>query len=45
MCRPEIADEVGKRLVQKAEEMTAYFDLKCKITAEYKIAKTWAGAH
>ena len=44
-CLPEIAEQAGKRLVEMAQLTTQQFEMNCPITAEFKVAKTWAGAH
>lgn len=44
-CRPEIADDVGKIIVQSMAEAGVLFNLRLPIAGEYKIGKTWADTH
>ena len=44
-CLPALAEQAGKRLVEMAQLTTQQFEMNCPITAEFKVAKTWAGAH
>jgi DNA polymerase I-like protein with 3'-5' exonuclease and polymerase domains len=44
-CRPEIAEEVGKACVASIEEAGVAFKLRCPLTGEYKIGKTWRDTH
>jgi DNA polymerase I-like protein with 3'-5' exonuclease and polymerase domains len=42
-CRPEIAEQVGEILVRHAKEAGEHFGLKCRLDAEFKIGRSWAG--
>lgn len=44
-CRPEIAEDVGKACVASIEEAGRAFNLRCPLTGEYKIGKTWRDTH
>jgi DNA polymerase I-like protein with 3'-5' exonuclease and polymerase domains len=41
----EIADEVGKLMVESFEEAGRYFNFRCPITGEYKVGNNWAETH
>jgi DNA polymerase I-like protein with 3'-5' exonuclease and polymerase domains len=44
-CSPAIAEEVGKACVASIEEAGRAFNLRCPLTGEYKIGKTWRDTH
>lgn len=44
-CSPDIAEEVGKACVASIEEAGRAFNLRCPLTGEYKIGKTWRDTH
>jgi len=41
----EIADEVGKLMVESFEEAGRCFNFRCPITGEYKVGNNWAETH
>jgi DNA polymerase I-like protein with 3'-5' exonuclease and polymerase domains len=44
-CSPDIAEEVGQACVASIEEAGRAFNLRCPLTGEYKIGKTWRDTH
>ncbi len=44
-CRTELAEIVGKESVLAMEQAGESFELRCRITGEYKIGKSWAETH
>jgi hypothetical protein len=42
-CRPEIAEQVGKIMVQHAKEAGEFYCFKVPLDASYKIGLSWAG--
>lgn len=44
-CRPAIADEVGKILVQAMVKAGEHFNFRCPIDGEYKIGRSWYDTH
>jgi DNA polymerase I-like protein with 3'-5' exonuclease and polymerase domains len=44
-CRPEDAEEIGRLTVKAMEQTTDYYKLKCPITGEYKIGRSWNDTH
>lgn len=44
-CRPEIAEEVGELIVWSIEKAGKKLKLRCPLTGEYKIGKSWAETH
>ncbi|MCS5550007.1 MAG: DNA polymerase [Gammaproteobacteria bacterium] len=44
-CAPEHADMIGTKVVQAMEATTQYYNLRCPITGEYKIGKSWHETH
>ena len=44
-CKPEIAEEVGKLIVQSMEESGKFFNFKCPITGNYSVGNNWAEIH
>jgi DNA polymerase I-like protein with 3'-5' exonuclease and polymerase domains len=44
-CSPEIAEIVGKTGVQCIQEAGEFYSLRCPLTGEYKIGKSWRDTH
>jgi DNA polymerase-1 len=44
-CSPEIAEIVGKTGVQCIQEAGEFYGLRCPLTGEYKIGKSWRDTH
>lgn len=42
---PEFADITGKACVKSIEEAGQYFKLRCPVTGEYNVGKTWRDTH
>jgi DNA polymerase I len=43
--REDQAEQVGKLGVQAIEEAGKFFDLRCPLTGEYNVGKTWGDTH
>lgn len=44
-CRPEIADEVGRLVVQGMRDAGTFFAFGCPIDGEFKIGNNWKDTH
>ena len=44
-CSPDDAEEIGRLTVKAMEQTTEYYKLKCPITGEYKIGRSWNETH
>ena len=44
-CKPEHAEDIGKEVVKAMEATTDYYNLKCPITGEYKVGRSWNDTH
>lgn len=44
-CRTEIADDIGKIMVQAIEDAGNELGSKCPLTGEYHVGKDWSGTH
>ena len=44
-CAPNLSKIVGDTFVQSIEKVTKDFNLKCPMTGEYKIGKSWKETH
>lgn len=44
-ARAEIAEHIGKTIVQSITRAGEYFNFKCRLDGEYKIGKSWAETH
>ena len=42
---PELGEITGRACVESIEEAGRYFNLRCPVTGEYKIGKTWRDTH
>ena len=42
---PEIAEELGRTFVRAIEETGKLLGLRCPVTGEYKVGRTWAETH
>ncbi len=42
---PEIAEELGQMFVRAIEETGSLLGLRCPVTGEYKVGRTWAETH
>ena len=42
---PELADITGKACVESIEEAGKFFNLRCPVTGEYNVGKTWRDTH
>lgn len=45
MCPREIADEVGKIMVESIRQAGAHFQFRCPLDGEYRVGKNWAETH
>jgi DNA polymerase I-like protein with 3'-5' exonuclease and polymerase domains len=44
-CRKEIAETVGTLAVEAIQEAGEVLQLRCPLTGEYRIGRTWAETH
>jgi DNA polymerase I len=44
-CSKEVADTVGKMAVEAIQEAGEVLQLRCPLTGEYRIGRTWADTH
>jgi hypothetical protein len=44
-CKPEIADAVGKAFVNAIKEAGIAYNLRCPLSGEYAIGKSWRETH
>ena len=44
-CKPEIADAVGKAFVNAIKEAGEAYQLRCPLSGEYAVGKTWRDTH
>ena len=44
-CEPEIADHLGKMMVDSLEKAARFFNLRIKLDGEYKVGNNWAETH
>ena len=44
-CSPDDAEEIGKLTVKAMELTTDYYKLRCPMTGEYKIGRSWNETH
>ena len=44
-CSPDDAEEIGKLTVKAMELTTDYYKLRCPISGEYKIGRSWNETH
>ena len=42
---PELAEELGRTFVRAIEETGKLLGLRCPVTGEYKVGRTWAETH
>lgn len=45
MCRPEIAEEVGRLAVESIKEAGEFFKFRCPLDGEFKVGTNWAETH
>jgi DNA polymerase-1 len=45
LVREDIADEIGKCIADSITEAAEYFNLNCKLEAEYKVGDNWYDIH
>jgi DNA polymerase I-like protein with 3'-5' exonuclease and polymerase domains len=43
--KPELADITGKACVESIEEAGRFFNLRCPVTGEYNVGKSWRDTH
>lgn len=44
-CKPELAEFVGKTMVEAIRKTATDFSFRCPLDGEYKIGKNWADTH
>jgi DNA polymerase I-like protein with 3'-5' exonuclease and polymerase domains len=44
-CSPEVAELVGQAGVDSIRQAGEFYNLRCPLTGEYKLGKTWRDTH